>query len=434
MVLTLKLNNWMLRSALLALTLVACVSLGYLALSHFIINTLSDEGMFVSRLALVNAATYFPHSPRLQARLAQVELAETMGDEAEMKRAEAAALSAVQLSPWRADHHLLLASVRNLQGDLEAMEAPLRMALKMAPNHPQVHWQLANFLVRQDKVEEALKEFQATVALDPSAQLLPGAIDVVWNITEGNVDQLVQVVGKEPKNRLVLAQYLLKRTRTPEAVALVKGSERQALLALPAAREFLDALLAAGQTESARDLWGYLNAEDGAILLQNGSFEKDPVKGLTQFNWKLNKSDYATVSRDSAVAHSGTQSLRIRFAGRDTTVLDREIGQTVVVKPGVRYRLECFAKTEKLVTSEGLRVVVTDLTSPTPLAVTPPITAGTTDWQPYTLEFVAPAKSPTKSNAVLVTIKRTPKFSYDDPTTGTVWFDDFTLSEARSVK
>jgi tetratricopeptide (TPR) repeat protein len=428
MFLALKLNNGVMSIAALVIILAVCAALGYIVLSHFIINTLSDDGVVVVRSTLANAAAYFPNSARIQARRAKVELAETMGDEAEMTQVEAAALSAVRLSPWRADNHLLLASVRNLQGDLDAMEASLRTALKLAPNSAQAHWQLANALVRQDKVEESLKEFQAAVALDSSARLLPGAIDVAWNISDGNVDQLVQVVGKEPRNRLVLAHYLLKRTRTTEAVELVKGIERQALLDLPAATEFIDALLAAGQTESARDLWGYLNAEDGATVLQNGGFEKDLVKGLMQFNWKLSKSDYATVAVDSAVAHSGTRSLRLRFAGRDTTVLDRELSQTVLVKPGVRYRLECFAKTEKFVTSEGLRVVVTDLTSPTPLAVSTPITAGSTNWQPHMLEFIAPAKSP----AVLVSIKRTPKFSYDEPTTGTVWFDDFTL--ARAVK
>jgi len=32
-------------------------------------------------------------------------------------------------------------------------------------------------------------------------------------------------------------------------------------------------------------------------------------------------------------------------------------------------------------------------------------------------------------SAVLISIKRKPKFSYDEPTRGTVWFDDFSLKE-----
>jgi hypothetical protein len=42
-----------------------------------------------------------------------------------------------------------------------------------------------------------------------------------------------------------------------------------------------------------------------------------------------------------------------------------------------------------------------------------------------TLEFVAPADW----GALLLTIKRIPKFSYDDPTRGTLWLDDFSLTE-----
>jgi hypothetical protein len=33
---------------------------------------------------------------------------------------------------------------------------------------------------------------------------------------------------------------------------------------------------------------------------------------------------------------------------------------------------------------------------------------------------------------VVIAIKQTPQFSYVDPTSGTVWFDDFVLTEAMT--
>lgn len=426
MVLSLKLSNQTKQFFALVLLSGVCFSLAWLAISHFVVRTLSDNGVVITRSTLATAAAYFPHSAQLQARLAAVELAESTGEETALKQAEMAAMSAVRLAPWRSDNHLLLASVRNLQDDLDAAEASMRIAVKLASHYPQVHWLLANLLVRQDKIDEALSEFQSTITLDPSTRLLPGVIDIVWTITEGNLDKLTSVVGKKPKNVLALAQHLLKQSRANEAAALVRRIERQELLELPAATQVVDTLISQGQVELARDLWAYLTAEESSFnALSNGSFEKEYAQNLTQFAWKISQSKFATASIDSTIAQAGNNSLRISFAGKDTTVLDREISQTVVVKPHTRYILECFAKTEKLVTAEGLRIVVSDSISSAILGTSTPIATGSTDWQPYTVDFVVPANA----KAIGLTIKRTPRFSYDEPTKGKVWFDDFSLRE-----
>ncbi len=428
MVLALRLDNWAKRIAVLAVLFVICAILGFFAISHFIINTVSDDGFVVLRATLISAAAYFPHSSRLQARLARVELAEAL-EEADLARAESAALSAVRLSPWNSNNQLLLVSVRNLQGDMAATETAMRAAVKLAPHSAQAHWQLANLLIRQDKLDESLKEFQLAVASDLGSSLLPGTMDVVWNLSEGNVDKLAQVVGTDPQKRLMLAQYLLKQSRLIEAVALYKSIERGTLLDSPAATEFLNALMTAGQHELAKDLWDYLVAAEksaGGQSLYNGSFEKELIPALSQFDWKIAHSEYAILSLDAAAAHSGKRSLRINLTGRDTTVLGKELSQTVVVKPGTRYRLECYAKTDRLITTEAIHIAVADSASSAPIATSNPITAESSDWQPYTLDFVAS----TKSKTVLVTIRRTPRFSYDEPSKGTVWLDDFTLREA----
>lgn len=428
--LILKLDNRTKRIAVLAALFVMCTALGTLIISHFIINTLSDDRFVVLRSTLVSAAAYFPHSSRLQARLAKVELAEA-AEEADLARAEAAALSAVRFSPWNSNNQLLLASVRNLQGDLVTTETAMRAAVKLAPHSAQAHWQLANLLVRQDKLDEAIQEFRFAVATDSGSILLPGAMDVVWNISEANADKLAQVVGNDPQKRLLLAQYLLKQSRLTEAAAIYKSIARVTLLDSPAATEFLTALIASGQIELAKDLWEHLIAAEksaGDQLLYNGGFEKELVSALSQFDWKIAHSEYAILSLDTAVAHSGKRSLRINLTGRDTTVLGKELNQTVMVKPGTRYRLECYARTDKLITTEALHVVVLD--SATPIASSNPITTGTSDWQPYTLDFV----TSTKSKTVQVRIKRTPRFSYDEPSKGSVWLDDFTLTEIEQRK
>src|SRR5438045_9223265 len=100
------------------------------------------------------------------------------------------------------------------------------------------------------------------------------------------------------------------------------------------------------------------DAHSSPSLVWNGSFEGKILKGFEQFDWTIGQSQYARIAITSGIAHSGARSLRIDFAGRDTTRLDEEIKQLVLVKPGVRYRLECFIKTEGLLTPEGPRLAV----------------------------------------------------------------------------
>ena len=82
-------------------------------------------------------------------------------------------------------------------------------------------------------------------------------------------------------------------------------------------------------------------------------------------------------------------------------------------------------KARDFVSPEGPRLVIAHSRTSAEIARSAPIAEGIYDWQRVTLEFVAPADW----GALLLTIKRTPKFSYDEPTRGALWLDDFTLSE-----
>jgi len=148
------------------------------------------------------------------------------------------------------------------------------------------------------------------------------------------------------------------------------------------------------------------------------------VTGFSQFDWNIATNPFARISIDTRIAHSGNRSLRIDFTGRDTARLEDEIKQLVVAQRGAHYRLGCFVKTEDLITPEGPRIVVVDQKSQTSIASSDPVSPGSNDWRPLSVDFTVPEPS----RAILVAIKRIPKFSYDKPTSGTVWLDDFTVT------
>jgi hypothetical protein len=429
MTINLELKHAAARLAVGLLALAASGLLVMIVFSRFIIGTLADERFMLDREWLLAGTHYLPDSPRLNARLAEVEL---FAADPDLNRADRAATRAVELSPVDYRWRLILASVKEAEGDRAAAEVALRDARRLAPNDRDVHYRLANVLLREGKLAPAIDEFR--VAIDKNPQALPVALDLIWRVTRGNVEAVETVAGNDAKRRLQLAQFLFRQSRIVEAATIFRTVERPARLASLESAQLLNALIAAGNLGLARELWLSLMGEGNATgsLIYNGGFESDILKNFSQFDWTLGASEYAYVRLDRAVRHSGERALKIEFVGRDTTALNDEIRQLVIVRPGGHYRIECYIKSDRLETPEGPRVVVTDRAGNW-LASSEAVAEGTSDWQPVALAFVAPAVAE-GSSAVYVTVKRRPKYAYDNPTKGTVWLDDFTMSLESAVQ
>ena len=424
MTVNLKLDSRAARLAVLLLALVLGVLAARLVFSRFVIGTLADERFSLGRDWLLAGLSYQPDSPRLNARLAEAELFDS---EPDLDRADSHAARAVDLSPNDYRWRLILALVKEARGDRVAAEAALREALRLAPNDREVHWRLANVLLRENKLAESIDEFR--IAVEKNIEMLPASLDLIWRASRGNVEAVETVAGTAARPRIQLAQFLVKQSRLTEAATVFRGVDRNTRLASIESAAVLNSLIAAGNLTIAHDLWISLvgDGSAGGPLLYNGGFESDILKNFSQFDWTFGRSEYARLSIDRSVAHSGSRSIKIEFAGRDTTELRDEIRQLVTVRPGARYRIECYIKTDQLVTPEGPRVVVSDKAGAW-IAASEPAAGGSNDWKQIALEFVAPA-APETGSAVSVSVKRKPKFAYDDPTKGTVWLDDFKMTQ-----
>jgi len=422
MTVELNLDKSSARLSVALLSLVGCLLLLVVVVSRFVVGTLADERLAVTRDTLRAPIGYFPSSARLNGRIAAAEMSESDRD---LSSATLYAERATSLSPFDYRFRLTLAAVKEAGGDRQSAEESLRAATLLAPNYWSVHYRLANLLVREGKLDESLGEFQKAVEANDS--LLPGTLDLVWRASGGNAAAVGAASGRNAKAKLALAQFLLNKSDADEAAGVFGSIDRDARIASPVETStFLNSLIGSGKFEAARNLWGDMTGADRrASIVWNGSFESDVQKDFNQFDWSFGRSEYARLSFDSNVAHTGSRSLKIEFIGRDTTQLDNELKQLVAVRPGVRYVLECYARTGDLNTPEGPRLVVTDV-SGSWVAVSESIGEGTNDWRRLSIEFVLPA---TARSAVFVSIKRKPKFSYDEPTSGTIWLDDFSMRE-----
>ncbi|MGA9773183.1 MAG: tetratricopeptide repeat protein [Blastocatellia bacterium] len=426
MIIEIQANRLWAKLSIAVATLFLCAVLAVAMLTQVITGILTDERVTVSRELLASGVRYVPNSAPLQARLAEAEMAEA---ERDLPNIEARAIRAINLSPWDYNYQLLLASIKETRGDRAEAEKALRTALSLAPNNTDVHWRLANLLLRQGKMAGSLEEFRKAISTD--AAYLPSTLELIWRVSGGRLDAVNALAGDRPESKLLLARFLLNQSRVAEAGSVFNSIDVKARLAIPESSAFIDSLIVKGDITLARYLWAStLSANDTTQSIWNGGFESDVVKGFAQFDWTISRNDYVRPAIDSGTFHNGLRSLRLDFAGRDTTRLDGEIKQLAVVRPGARYRLECYAKTDAFQTPEGPRVVVANITLQSEIAASDAIAAGTNDWRRISIEFVAPQSA----QSILIRIKRVPRFSYDEPTKGTVWFDDFTLTEQDTGK
>ena len=411
-------------------TLVLCAVLGFLATTNAVAGLLTDERTRLNKEILARGVKYAPNSAGLRARLAEAEM---LSEERDLASAEKDARLAVKISPWDYNYWMILASIEETRGDRAAAEESLAEALRLAPNYPVVHWRLANVLLRQGKLGKSLVEFAA--ANNSSIALLPLSLDLVWRLSSGNLAAVQAITPDQPRAKIMLAQFLIQQSRAAEAAGVFSSIDANARLGQPDSAAVIDALIAGGRAELARFLWtdtvsrGSVKRES-VESIWNGDFESDINDKFSQFDWTIGQSPFARASVTRETAHQGARSLRIDFTGRDTTRLDDEVSQRVLVKGGSRYKLSFFVRTEGFTSPEGPRVAVADGKSSPAIGASEAVPSGSDDWRQVSFDFVAPAKA----SSLLVVIRRIPKFSYDNPTKGTVWFDDFSMTEEGKAK
>jgi hypothetical protein len=404
--------------------------LAYLGVSNLVVGVMTDGVGVTSRQTLETAASYFPNSARLNAQLARSELTSADRD---LSAAESFARRAVELSPNDYNYQLLRAIIQESKGDRDAAAESYRRAIALAPTNAELRWRHANLLLRRGLIEQSFDEFR--IAALSNSLYFPPALDLIWRVSGGNLDAIMAATPDDSGARFILAQFLLGQSLMQEAASVLRTIDREERLQSPEMPKFLDALIEAGEFQLARELWLDAVGEGGASadnrnLLWNSGFDSDGTDRLRQFDWIINSSSYAHLAIDQETARAGGRSLKVNFAGRDTTKLDGELKQLVVVRPGARYQLTFFARAEKLVTPAGPRIAVVEAKSSKLIAASERLGAGSSDWQEFSIDFTVPATT----SAILVKINRIPEFSYDEPTRGVAWYDEFALVEQSAYK
>ncbi len=310
------------------------------------------------------------------------------------------------------------------QAEQGGVSAELRGDAVMAGFY--VHELLLNLLQRHDPHPQLFGHYATLLASLAEGQ----PVEKLLRVFE--LELLREICGAKPAAQLSLTQFLIEQRQYGECASLfeslVKSTDAATLAAIPQTNDLINQLIVAEQPLIARELWAKLQpvGTTSSGMLWDGGFEYDERPSLPQFTWALHDSDFARVGYDDRVHHSGRQSLKLLFTGRDSTVLSGEARQRLALEPGRRYRFEAAVKGDKLVFTEGPRLAIT-LINGTPIAQSAPLPDGTWDWQTVTFEFVAPATGGLSAGVTFFDIVRTLKLAYDPPAKGALWFDDLKL-------
>ena len=418
---------------LLVLALTAAMSL--LVWHNLSIRFISDTRFELNKAALDSLYRSIPNSPRLNLRLALLHLSEVTANESALNDAEFHARAAVNHWLWDYRAQQVLGTILEMRGDEAGAEQALRKSVNLSPNYTRANWALGNLLLRQGRVGESIAMLRRAAL--SSDDLYLQIYEMLWQVSGGNIGPLRELAVDNTTAQLILVRYLFDRSLPDQAFELFRSIDRSARLRSSKTDWLISQLVAAGAISAARQLWADMMTEQGAATVAgiwNGNFELetyldtvdtlDRPKIAEYFDWRFAPSIYARIGIDAISAGNGQRSLRLSFVGHDTTTLRDEVRQPIYLRPGGRYQLEFSYRTRDLQTPEGPRVAI--MSGAETVASSLPVPTGSVDgWQRASFQFVAPADDRPKHLAII----RIPKFSYDDPTRGSVWFDDLTLRE-----
>lgn len=331
---------------------------------------------------------------------------------------------AVRLAPKDYRWRIELARALEQNDELSSAEEEFRIAAELAPSFSATFWHLGNFYLRRDRQTEALTALKT--AAENNSVYRDQVFSLVWDFMGKDAEQLEQLAGNRQDLLARLSYFFAARGAAADALRTwnrlgQEDKDKQNKVGRAIALGLFDQKHFAEALEFSKQMGTEPDAQAESVT--NASFERVLAdQSESRFGWRIERSDpkfEATV--DSRVRREGERSIRITFKGYSKAGLSNVL-QTVVVRPGGRYVLSFWARSENL-RSAGLPFVeVLNARDDSSLGRSTDFPAGTNDWQQYSVEFRVP------EDTTAITIRTSRSFCGEDcPVTGILWYDAFEL-------
>ena len=332
---------------------------------------------------------------------------------------------AVEAAPYDYRYWMEYGRALEATGDIVSAEKALRRSVELAPAYSRPRWVYGNFLLRQERIDEAFD--QLSRAANADELMRPQVFTLAWQIFNGDLDRIVKAVPS-PVVRLQFVVYLINGGSFDEAARVLRSvdeADRRAQSDLTG--EIVKTLITKKQFHAALTILREVDPDPTQLptpeKVWNGGFEMPLVpKDPRPFHWALIPTGLAPMSIDTE-AHNGNGSLKIVFKapGKLETI---PISQTIIVEPETQYRLQFYQRVADLAGAASPVVAVLDASDNSALVASPALQTGTHDWQQVTLDFKTK-----KTDGVLLGFYRDScgEGQAICPIFGTVWYDEFNL-------
>jgi len=334
---------------------------------------------------------------------------------------------AIERNPLEQDYWLNLAKIFQRMGESKTSERALENAILLFPAGYQGRWVAGNLLLQQGAFEKALPHFSYILDHYPNQSHM--VYDVLGRAVNDPAFILERLVPKDPTS---LKQYLSYLYEAGDKESAQKAWQKRDLFAYKPDRNetlrHIEFLISRGDGDEAFKVWKARLQEEGisisdSDLITNGGFEKEKILG-GGFDWKIEKVPGAEISFDPSIAFEGKSSLKIVFNGKENVDF-HHLYQFVSLKPNNEYVLKAIMKTQALTTKSGLKIEISGI-GPAFYKASDPL-VGDNEWRELMVAF----RTPHHSQGGLVRIRRERTDKYDRFISGTVWIDNFSLTEKK---
>ncbi len=341
---------------------------------------------------------------------------------------------AIAINPASAPYWMDLADVYETLGNPGQVEQAFRTAQQVYPISGEVAWRFGNFLLRQDRVDEAFEQIRHAISMDPELTAL--AVSRCWRSTQ-DIDRILQfALPAKPEAYWGAIDFFVSAREQDAAMAVWKRLTADGT-SFPISKAFplLDVLMGSGNVADATTMWQQALATAGiqsatsppGSLMWDGSFEGELLNG--GFAWRYRPADNADVSFDTGNVHPGNRSLRVVFDGT-ANIKFEHLWQYVAAEPNTRYRFSAYIQTRDLTTDSGIRFQIVDAShpdnfsqfTPDPARLTPNV-LGT---QPWALDDVEFTTGP-QTRLLRIALVRARSNKLANRIRGTGWVDDVSL-------
>ncbi len=364
------------------------------------------------------AYAFAPSDPKTSLLLAKI------GNEGDTASADKI-YRAVRLSPY--DYRLWIDFARASEraGQTVEAERAFSQAVILSPNYSATRWYFGNFLLRQNRLDEAFAELKKSA--EGNAEYHQQVFALAWRLFDEDSSRIEAAVGSLPSVRAGLAKFYAAKGRPEDSLRIWnslseedKKSNTEGARVI--ARALYDKQLFRAAIEFVRQL--EIESEAQPETVSNASFEK-PIGAAEDafFDWKIAPVERMDVKLDPTQKREGSRSLRVSFNGYAQPSLSN-VYQIVTVEPKAPYRLSFWVRTENLKSGGTPQLIVFNVNENKIIASSVPYPVGTNDWRQLKIDFNAPEK------AEAIALLTTRAYCGDNcPIFGAFWYDDFRLEK-----